>query len=66
MTATKVEVPASTKIGVGSFQRAPDPAITGLLTVGYVDNLKKKSGPQAKKVVTVQQRLATGCDHAAS
>ena len=64
MTATKVEVPASTKIGVGSFQRAPDPAITGLLTVGYVD--KEKSGPQAKKVVTVQQRLATGCDHAAS
>lgn len=64
MTATKVEVPASTKIGVGSFQREPDPAITGLLTVGYVD--KEKSGPQAKKVVTVQQRLATGCDHAAS
>ena len=64
MTATKVEVPASTKIGVGSFQRAPDPAITSLLTVGYVD--KEKSGPQAKKVVTVQQRLATGCDHAAS
>ena len=64
MTATKVEVPASTKIGVGSFQRAPVPAITSLLTVGYVD--KEKSGPQAKKVVTVQQRLATGCDHAAS
>lgn len=42
MTATKVEVPASTKIGVGSLEPAPDPAITGLLTVGYVD--KEKGG----------------------
>ena len=61
MTATKVEVPASTKTGVGSLEPAPDPAITGLLTGGYV--YKKKSGPQAKKVVVVQQRAAITPHH---
>jgi hypothetical protein len=42
MTATKVEVPASTKTGVGSLEPAPDPAIKYWLIVRRICGQEEK------------------------